>query len=80
MQDILIWSNLVLIMGAGIQTVCVHAACECVHVIWCVLAYVDACACMCMCVCVCMLRVCVCVCVMKERGRRLWCHVGTLEV
>ena len=34
---------LILIMGAGIQTVCVHAACECVHVIWCVLAYVDAC-------------------------------------
>ena len=52
--DYFVRSNLILIMVVGIQTVCVHAACECVciwcvpmYVCMCVLACVDPCACMC---------------------------------
>ena len=60
--DYFIRSNLFLIMRVGIQTVCVHAACESVCV-YLVCAFVlCVCACMCVCVYVCV-RACVCVCV-----------------
>ena len=64
--DYFIGSNLILIMGVGIQTECVHAACECVC-IWCVHMYVCmyVCVCVCACVCVCVqvssVYVCMCV-------------------
>ena len=60
--DYFIGLHLVLIMGVGIQTICVHAACECVCLVCayvclyvCVLACVDVCVCVCVCVCTCTL-------------------------